>query len=75
MNVIIMSVLVRRKRLQECDGGMSVGVGNPAPAQTTAMTAVDQSSASCIGSGDSFGSQVGPIATKKKTYRLRRKKS
>lgn len=69
-----MSVLVRRKRLQECDGGMSAGVGNPTPASSAAMTAVDQSSSSCIGSGDSFGSQVGPMAVKKKTYKLRRKK-
>lgn len=69
-----MSVLVRRKRLQECDGGMSVGVGNPVPASSAAMTAVDQSAASCIGSGDSFSSQVGPMATKHK-IKVRRKKS
>ena len=44
-----MSVLVRRKkRITECDGGM----GNPTPASSAAMTAVDQSSAECIGSGD-----------------------
>ena len=70
-----MSVLVRRKRLQECDGVMSCGVGNPTPASSAAMTAVDQSSQSCLGSGDSFGSQVGPMATKRKQVKIRRKKS
>jgi hypothetical protein len=59
-----MSIKVRRKvqRLKECDAG---GVGNPYPPGIAATTAAEQSSASCIGSGDNFGGTT-KIATQSK---------
>lgn len=49
-----MSIKVRRKvqKLKECEAG---GVGNPCPPGMAATTAAEQSSNSCIGSGDNFG--------------------
>ena len=65
-----MSVLVRRKkRITECDGGM----GNPTPASSAAMTAVDQSSAECIGSGDAFGFNM-PMSTKSEAVKIKKHK-
>lgn len=76
----------KKKNVNECDcGGASApmstlnnvgGVGNPQPAQACAMTAAEQSSQSCIGSGDKFGSAA-PVSTqepkKKRKYVLKRK--
>ena len=49
-----MTVLVKRKKkvIKECDAG---AMGNPCPPGQAATTAAEQSSNSCIGSGDSFG--------------------
>lgn len=59
-----MSVLVRRKKqIKECDCGMSIGVGNAVPAQSSGMTGAEQSSNTCIGSGDSYGF-TSPVSTK-----------
>ena len=52
-----MAVLVKRKKkaIKECDAGAR---GNPCPSGQAAATAAEQSSNSCIGSGDSFGSSA-----------------
>ena len=49
-----MTVLVKRKKkvIKECDAG---AMGNPCPPSQAATTAAEQSSNSCIGSGDLFG--------------------
>lgn len=69
-----MSVKLRKKKrgaqVKECEAG---GVGNPAPASMAAMTAADQCSPACIGSGDNFG-QVAPVASKMKVVKIRKKK-
>lgn len=59
-----MSIKVRRKvqKLKECEAG---GVGNPCPPGMAATTAAEQSSNSCIGSGDNFGGNA-KIATQSK---------
>lgn len=76
----------KKKNVSECDcGGVTApmstlnnvgGVGNVQPAQACAMTAAEQSSQSCIGSGDNFGGTA-PVATqetkKRKKYVLKHK--
>ena len=52
-----MAVLVKRKKkvIKECDAG---AMGNACPPAQAATTAAEQSSNSCIGSGDTFGSSA-----------------
>ena len=59
-----MAVLVKRKKkaIKECDAG---AMGNPCPPGQAATTAAEQSSNSCIGSGDIFGGSA-KIAVKSK---------
>lgn len=81
-----MTVYIKKKKaVSECDGGAGCapltgladvnGMGNPQPAQAAAMTAVEQSGAACIGSGDNFGGGL-PVATqgvkKKRKFKLKK---
>ena len=62
--------MVKRKKkvIKECDAGT---MGNPCPPGQAATTAVEQSSNSCIGSGDTFGGSAKMAVKSKITVRKR----
>lgn len=74
----------KRKSINECDGGSvgagtmanfsnTGGIGNPVPAQISASAAADQTSSSCIGSGDKFGCVNDFSFLKKRKYKIKKK--
>lgn len=74
----------KRKSINECDGGSigagmmaclsnTGGIGNPVPAQISASGAADQTSPSCIGSGDKFGCGNDLSFIKKRKYKIKKK--